>query len=87
MFVQLQNAQGHKVMTMASSTFSITPDDDEVLAERAFGIRVVGAGTVHYLGVDENEDTVELPEFGELPVVMVKVFATGTTATGIKGYR
>lgn len=68
-------------------SFSITPDDDADLDEMAYGLLVGVGGDVHVIMEDGSEDTVPLAAGVWHPMVVRKVFATGTTATGLHGGR
>jgi len=73
---------------IARGTFQITPSDSTNLPQgKAYGFRVTGAGNVRYIGEDGNTDTIVGLTAGERwPVVVTRVLATGTTATGINGF-
>lgn len=79
---------GNKLIetAIARGAFSITPNDSADLAQVAFGVHVSGAGTLHYTGKDGVEHTVTLLAGARWDVAIVKVFATGTSATGISGF-
>lgn len=72
----------------ARSTRAITPNDTNDLSEIPRALRVGTGGTLVVLAID---DTVPITLLnvadGETIAIMVrKVFATGTTATGIVGF-
>jgi hypothetical protein len=60
----------------------ITPNDSQDLPNAAKALFVEVAGDVKWTDSAGNEHTKNL-EAGIWPLVMVKVFATGTTATGL----
>jgi len=72
--------------SIARGTFTITPSDVADLPKKAEGVYAGGAGTLHYVGDDGEEDTVTLSAGQIWPVRIVKVFVTGTTATDLKGF-
>jgi len=69
--------------------FLITPDNDNELDYLTRAISFAGAGTLKV--IDEKDNTVTIPD-GALAagaqhsLRIKKVFATGTSATGIVGY-
>lgn len=63
----------------------ITPADGSNLDYVSRGITVHTAGAVHILDVDGNEVTLTLPT-GFHEILFIKVFSTGTTATGLTGH-
>lgn len=71
---------------IARGAFNITPNDSANLSKKATGVYAGGAGTLRYIGDDGVEDTVTLVAGQIWPVRIRKVFATGTTATGLKGF-
>ena len=72
---------------VARGSFTITPDNDNDLPQKAFGVYCSGtAGTFHFIGDDGVEDTVNLTQFQTYSVVVVKVFED-STATNLHGYR
>ena len=70
-----------------SSAFTITPSDSENLTETAFGIYVTVAGNVVYEDLAGTQWTDAVAAGGIITMSVRKVLATGTTATGIRGYR
>lgn len=67
--------------------FNITPNDGTDLPQKAYGIYVSGAGDLHYISEHGDEDTVTLAAGDKWIIVVKKVYSTGTTATGIKGFK
>ena len=63
---------------------SVTPSDDANLTTIARALYITGAGDVRFLGEDNEEDTWTVPANFVMPIMVRKVFATGTTATDIK---
>ena len=73
--------------SIGRGTFSITPDDDNDLPQKAYGVYVSGeAGTLHFTGDDGEEDTVEVTTYQWFPITIVKVFED-SSATGLHGAR
>lgn len=71
----------------ATEAFVITPDDDNDLATETRGIYIGGAGD---LTVDMGDNGTNITFVGLMagvlyPFCVQKVYATGTTATGIVG--
>jgi hypothetical protein len=71
---------------VARGAFDITPNDDADLPTRAFTVYVGGAGDLHYLGDDGEEDTVTLSAGQIWPVIVKRVYED-STATLIKGFK
>lgn len=67
---------------------AVTPHNDNNLPKVVVGLRVGStAGNVRVLDSLGNDTTIPGVQVGEtIPGRFVKVFATGTTATGITGY-
>ncbi len=68
----------------ASTGEAIAPNDAANLPSSSSYIHIEGAGTLHFEFVSGNEHTMTLAA-GWHPLRIRKVFATGTTATGITG--
>lgn len=79
---QTENVQ---LVSPASHLATITPDDNTDLPNSTRGINVDSAGVVHLTTVDGDTGTVFVAAGIVFPVRARRVFATGTTATGIKG--
>lgn len=62
---------------------AITPNDDEDLVRRARSLYIEGEGNVTFTALDGTTDTWAVPANFYLNVQVVRVFQTGTTATGI----
>lgn len=70
----------------ARKAFEITPDNDSLLPLAADALLIGVAGDV--MVTTTSGDTLALPmPAGYNPVSVTKVFATGTTATGIFGLK
>lgn len=85
------NAQQGETLfkTPTSPRFNVRPlvPDDNRTIKQKFGVDVVNiaiatAGDLHYIDAAGHEDTVSLPA-GLFPAWFQKIFATGTTASGI----
>jgi hypothetical protein len=66
---------------------AVTPADADV-AEPFRSLVVFGAGDVKFTALDGSSDTWTIPSGAVpfvVPVAVKRVWATGTTATGIKG--
>ena len=61
----------------------VTPDDTTDLADVAASLYVEGGGTVAFVSVKGQSRTVVVPDYGWLVCGVVRVLATGTTASGI----
>lgn len=70
----------------ADDCFMITPDNGNNLAIPVRALRVAVAGDIKVTTRSGNERTVTLIDGEMLHCGVLKVFATGTTATGILGY-
>jgi hypothetical protein len=66
---------------------AITPADDTDLTAPIRSLYVEAAGTVKFTGLDGNADTWDVSDNFLIPVAMLRVWATGTTATGLHGVR
>lgn len=62
----------------------VTPSNDANLPTFGRAIRAQGAGSIHILTGNGNERTTPIGAGETLFVQVLKVFATGTTATGIE---
>lgn len=65
--------------------FAITPSNSADLAQIARAIYITVAGDLKAKGIDGVDFTVTLPANYTLQVAVKRVYATGTTATGIFG--
>lgn len=68
-------------------SLAVTPNDTTTYSPPLRSLRCTGAGDVCFVGLDGVEDTWTVAAFDLIPVMMTKVKATGTTATGLKGVR
>jgi hypothetical protein len=64
--------------------FSITPNDNADLAQITRAVILANGGTLKITRLDNSTDTLTLPA-GSFPMKVRRVWATGTTATGISG--
>ncbi|MDC0738513.1 hypothetical protein N6L24_09490 [Cognatishimia sp. SS12] len=65
----------------------VVPDDAADLPETAVKLYVETAGAVRLMPLDGTGPiTVQLPDFSELPLNVSRVYASGTTAAGIKAF-
>lgn len=85
------NKLGNTTNPLASGiVFPITPSDSTDLTDASLGTVIIrglivnAGGTVIYLDPVGVSRTVTLPT-GCFPVVMKRILATGTTATGLSG--
>ena len=69
----------------AVSLFDITPDDGADLAQPTTALNVTTPGLVHVTTVDGTEGTLSIHPGHAFPIRAARVWATGTTATGITG--
>lgn len=71
---------------LARGGFDITPHDTDMLASPAYGIYVGVSGNIAVTHEDGSEVVYTGVAGGMwFPVVAIRVKATGTTATGLKG--
>lgn len=68
-------------------SFPVTGNDATDLASFIRSLYVTGAGDVKFTGLDGVTDTWTCPANFVIPVAMTRVWATGTTATGLKGIK
>lgn len=64
----------------------VTPSDTDRLPFTALTVYVGTGGTIVYETVGGDEVTQVVPDYYELPLQIVKVKATGTTASNIVAY-
>lgn len=69
----------------AVTLFAITPNDSADLAQPTTALNVDTPGTVRVTTVDGTEGTLTIHPGHAFPVRVARVWATGTTATGITG--
>lgn len=72
---------------VGNGSATVTPNDGADLTTPARSLYCVEAGTVHFTGVDNVEDTWTVPANFIIPVAVKRVFSTGTTVTTIKAIR
>lgn len=70
---------------VATDCASITPSDSTIQMWRM--IYVTGAGNLKVTTWDGNDVTVALPAGYEFKCAVRKIFSTGTTATGLIGFK
>lgn len=70
---------------LADAPFAITPNDGANLAQIAYGIYVGASGTVKVDTPSSTGITFQGIAGTQLPVIATKVYATGTSATGLVG--
>lgn len=66
-----------------TKSYLITPNDSTDLAQNARSLRVDGAGTLKFTTINDTTDTWEVFAGDYILLQVKRVFATGTTATGI----
>ncbi len=69
----------------AASVFAITANDSADLAQFTRALNVATSGAVHLETVEGDEATVFIAAGIAFPVRAKRIFATGTTATGLVG--
>lgn len=69
----------------ASHLDTITPSDSTDLLQTTRAINVAGAGFVRVTTKEGDTGTVYVAEGGVFPIRATRIWATGTTATGIVG--
>ncbi len=75
-------------ITPAKHAFRIAPNDGVDLIAPTRGIYVGVLGNLHVRMVDGSDETFENIAAGVIhPLSVIRVFATGTDATGIRGVR
>ncbi|WP_139312700.1 spike base protein, RCAP_Rcc01079 family [Acuticoccus yangtzensis] len=75
----------HLRSNLSTAPFTITPNNSADLPKVVRGISVQAAGNLRAITFEGAEVTLPVPA-GFVPGVFKKVFATGTTATGLVGY-
>jgi len=75
-----------QMLSWPSQEFPITPSDTTFLATTADSIYVENAGSLRVTTSSGEELTLSSVPVGLLPLSVIKVFATGTSVTGIRGY-
>ena len=60
---------------------AIEPSDTATLSPIPRRLRVTGAGTVRFRGIDGEIDTWTCTDFDAIPIAVDMVYADGTTAT------
>lgn len=73
-------------MLYASNSFAITPSDTADIPATTAGVVVAVGGTLTVTTVGGSKAALTVPA-GLIPIIVTRVWATGTTATGITGLR
>ena len=68
----------------ATGIFEVLPDDAVDLAEVTIGLNVATPGIVRVTTLDGSVSDVSLAAGSVVPLRVTRVWATGTTATGIR---
>jgi hypothetical protein len=74
-----------KSVVPGTRSFLITPSDENNLPQNARSLRVDVGGSLKFTTIGGTTDTWEVSDKETIPMQMEKIFATGTTATGIHG--
>ena len=69
----------------AASVFAISPDDGADLAQPTIALNVITPGKVHITAADGTEGTISIHPGHAFPIRALRVWQSGTTATGITG--
>lgn len=69
----------------AITVFEITPDDGADLAQITVALNVATPGTVRVTTLDGSTSDVSIHPGHAFPIRARRVWATGTTATGLRG--
>ena len=69
----------------AVTVFDVTPDDATDLAQATSALNVASPGSVHVTTIDGSEAVLTVHPGHAFPIRARRVWATGTTATGIVG--
>ena len=69
----------------AIAVFEITPDDGADLAQVTLALNVATPGTVRVTTLDGSTSDVSIHPGAPFPIRARRVWATGTTATGLRG--
>lgn len=67
----------------ATHLAAVTPNDSQDLTSASRGINVSGTGTVRVTTVGGDTATVYIAAGSAFPIRVTRIWATGTTATGI----
>ncbi|KAJ54597.1 hypothetical protein ACMU_17990 [Actibacterium mucosum KCTC 23349] len=70
----------------ARDLLPITPDDNTDLSTVAVALFVETGGTVSFVTVAGETRSVSIGDFSILPVGVMRVLSTGTTASGLHGF-
>jgi hypothetical protein len=85
----VHNAKNREVNFQATGEFAITPHNTNLFAGEivAFGFYVTTGGDIKYDTVDGDTITKTVGSYSYHPIHIKRVYATGTTATGIFGMK
>jgi hypothetical protein len=78
------NEKGNVINLMGSGSNSVTPNDNQDLPNTAHGLYVTTGGDVEMVFADGTEDTWTVPDNFLIPMIVKRVKAENTTASGIK---
>lgn len=76
---------GYSLEAPAAGLVAITPNDDGDIDARIRGLNVAASGTVRVTAIDGTIGTVYVIAGIVFPIRVRRVWATGTSATGIIG--
>ena len=68
----------------AATVFEVTPDDTADLVRVTTGLSVATPGTVRVTTLDGSVAAISVHPGNPFPIIVRRVWATGTTATGIR---
>lgn len=69
----------------ATRVFDISPDDAADLPRATVALNVASPGAVHVTTIDGSDAILSVHPGHAFPISVTRVWATGTTATGIRG--
>lgn len=81
----LQIGQSTDATAPGRGSQTAVQSDTDDLSEPYASLYCTGAGDVKFRGLDGADDTWTVPANFIIPVAMLRVWSTGTTATGLKG--
>lgn len=68
-------------------SFELIPSDGTTYSPPIRSLYVTTGGAVHFVGADGVADTWTVADKTTIPVMMTKVYESGTDATGLHGIR
>jgi hypothetical protein len=83
----LQRSQSAVLQGPASGAFSITPNDSTDLSAQAKALYVGGTGNIKVDMAGGGTVTLNSVPVGILPIMVSRVYSTGTTATNLIGLK